>query len=193
MRAASSSWWLRRGSQAGRRVRCGAGLGAVAIAWGLTLGACDSEPDALPEPEVCDAFDYTQFEPGPTLSFRTEVSPLFGRCAGGTCHGSPRSAAAGLYLLIPTGDTPEEATERARIVAEVMTAPARTTPDLPRITPGRPDQSLLMHKLDGSHSCLGLTCPGGDCGLRMPRVGTPLSAEERNLIRRWIAQGARVD
>ncbi|MBX3184169.1 MAG: hypothetical protein KIT72_01490 [Polyangiaceae bacterium] len=160
---------------------------------GLTLGACDSDPDAFPEPEACDAFDYAGFDPGPTLNFHEEVRPLFGRCAGSTCHGSPRSSAAGLYLAMPAGDTPEDATERARIVAESLIVPARTTPDLPRITPGRPDQSLLMHKLDGSHDCLGLTCPGGDCGLRMPRGGTPLSAEERDVIRRWIAQGARAN
>src|SRR5207248_2825905 len=47
----------------------------------------------------------------------------------------------------------------------------------PAITPGKPDESLLVEMISGEKPS-------------MPSEGDPLSAEEVNQIRTWIAQGA---
>lgn len=54
-------------------------------------------------------------------------------------------------------------------------------PTLRRVQPGNPDNSYIIHKLEGS---------SGIFGARMP-LGVPLlSADELNLIRQWIDEGA---
>jgi hypothetical protein len=47
------------------------------------------------------------------------------------------------------------------------------------VAPGRPDASLLLAAVDGSHPTL-----------RMPRGDSPLTAEEVRTLREWIEQGA---
>jgi len=55
---------------------------------------------------------------------------------------------------------------------------------LNRVEPGKPDQSYLVLKLEGTHVAAGGT------GDRMPTGGAPLSAEQVATIRAWIEQGA---
>jgi Planctomycete cytochrome C len=50
----------------------------------------------------------------------------------------------------------------------------------PRIVPGNPDRSLLVSKLDISHSPVRAT----------PRIEDRISAEEIAVLRKWIADGA---
>ncbi len=58
---------------------------------------------------------------------------------------------------------------------------------LKRVQSGAPEQSYLMHKLDGTH----LDVDG--IGDRMPFGAPPLDDATRELFRRWIAAGARND
>jgi hypothetical protein len=51
-----------------------------------------------------------------------------------------------------------------------------------RVIPGDPDGSYLVQKLEGAP---------GIVGLRMPRVGAPLTAGQILIVRRWIQQGAQ--
>ncbi len=81
---------------------------------------------------------------------------------------------------------------------------------MPYVTPGDPTRSFLMHKLDGD-LCTVTGCVDGNaavedtedppgslepgvppnwCGVSMPFDGDPLDPENRDLLRRWIAQGA---
>lgn len=53
-----------------------------------------------------------------------------------------------------------------------------------RVQPGAPDDSYLMHKLDGTHLDV------GGSGDRMPFGQTPLDETTRARIRGWIAAGA---
>lgn len=53
-------------------------------------------------------------------------------------------------------------------------------PDLKRVNPGNPDDSYLIHKLEGTQ----------DVGSRMPLGNPPLSQEQIDVIRQWIADGA---
>jgi hypothetical protein len=52
---------------------------------------------------------------------------------------------------------------------------------LPRVTPGDPDDSCIIRKLEGGP---------GIRGQRMPLTGAPLPQEQIDLIRAWIADGA---
>ena len=67
--------------------------------------------------------------------------------------------------------------------------PAQKAPGLARVEPGRPQESFLVHKLEGSHAC-GVDCPDG-CGGRMPLLGDPLPPEKIDQIRDWIREGAQ--
>ncbi|HSW15364.1 MAG TPA: hypothetical protein VLI06_21125 [Solimonas sp.] len=49
-----------------------------------------------------------------------------------------------------------------------------------RVQPGNPDDSYLVHKLEGSQAV----------GARMPQGGAPLSPDLIAAIRQWIADGA---
>lgn len=53
----------------------------------------------------------------------------------------------------------------------------------PFVVPGQPDMSLLLQKVK----------PNPPCGLRMPNGGAPLSDGQIEMIRSWIAAGARDD
>ena len=56
-------------------------------------------------------------------------------------------------------------------------------PSLLRVAPGDPDNSYLVHKLEGGPNIV---------GERMPRGGGPfLTSGQMLVIRRWIAQGAQ--
>jgi hypothetical protein len=54
-------------------------------------------------------------------------------------------------------------------------------PELMRVRPGQPDSSYLVWKIEGT---------SGIAGGRMPSGLSPLSAEEIQAIRDWIADGA---
>ena len=60
------------------------------------------------------------------------------------------------------------------------------------VAPGDPGKSFLMHKMDNSLKCETLTC-GAKCGGSMPLGSPTLSQDQRDTVRRWIAQGAKND
>lgn len=72
----------------------------------------------------------------------------------------------------------QEATAYDELVGRTSTG----KPDLLRVSPGNLDESYLIHKLEGRE---------GIVGARMPLASTPLSEAELELIRMWIAGGAR--
>ena len=52
-----------------------------------------------------------------------------------------------------------------------------------RVEPFRPDDSYLVHKVEGTQAV----------GAQMPFGGPPLPDEDQMLIRQWIADGAMPD
>jgi hypothetical protein len=61
------------------------------------------------------------------------------------------------------------------------------------VEPGAPERSFLMFKLDadGLTFCESLTCAADNaCGTSMPQGSARWTDEERDIVRRWIAQGA---
>ena len=62
------------------------------------------------------------------------------------------------------------------------------------VTPGDPARSYLMHKLDGDQCQFNTLCTAADCQHAMPSdLEVLIPVAERDIVRRWIAQGARAN
>lgn len=155
----------------------------LGFAFVAVLASCSSEDDA----KVCKG-DYTppaSFDPNtPPTSFSRDVYPLWTTCATNECHGAPNND-KNLYIA-PGGNS--KATHPG-----LVNVPSTKLPRMMIVKPGDPNESFLMKKLDGSHCVLDKECQGGTCGEQMPNKNTQLSVEERDKVRRWIAQGAKND
>jgi hypothetical protein len=55
---------------------------------------------------------------------------------------------------------------------------------------GDPSQSFLMRKMDGDQCVLDAQCAGMTCQTSMPQNLPLLDVAPRDVVRRWIAQGA---
>jgi len=100
------------------------------------------------------------------VDYTSEVQPIFnGRCIG--CH-SGSSAPQGLKL------------DSANSFSNLVNVASHEVPSLKRVKPGDPGNSYLVQKIEGTASV----------GSRMPLGGSPLSADQIALIRRWISEGA---
>jgi Ca2+-binding RTX toxin-like protein len=98
--------------------------------------------------------------------YSSEIQPIFnGRCIG--CH-SGSSAPQGLKL------------DSANSFSNLVNVASHEVPSLKRVKPGDPDNSYLVQKIEGTAAV----------GSRMPLGGSPLSADQIALIRRWISEGA---
>lgn len=98
------------------------------------------------------------------VSFRSDVAPLINHCGAEGCHGGivGQSATWPYNQLVNVAAT--ECSDSRMIVK-----------------PGDPANSYLIQKLVGVNMC---------SGVRMPRLGTPLSDTDVKKIEDWICQGA---
>lgn len=104
------------------------------------------------------------------VSFTAEIVPLLkSRCV--MCH-LPGSEQAGLALH-PKGG-----------YANLVDVKSTQSP-LPRVAPGKPEESYLYRKLTGTHTQV------GGSGERMPFGESSLTAAEIDRVRRWIEAGAK--
>ncbi|NEZ05134.1 hypothetical protein G4Y73_13335 [Wenzhouxiangella sp. XN201] len=108
----------------------------------------------------CDELD--AFPASPAIDFATQIQPILDGCTG--CHGA--SGPAGLDL------------REGEAWSNLVGVPATTNPERLRVAPFDPQDSVLFNAVNCDN-------PGGP-SFRMP--GT--TAEQRALIRDWIAQGA---
>jgi hypothetical protein len=72
------------------------------------------------------------------------------------------------------------ATAIAGYSLENRPAPSNPAPPVPRIVPGDPDRSRLVTNISAAHASLDV----------MPPVGDRLLKVEKDILRRWIKQGA---
>jgi hypothetical protein len=140
-------------------------------------------------------FDYTSFKgDSPTVTFSTEVLPIFRNSCGlsSSCHGT--NPPPGQPYLGPNNDAPTPTMEEMQTLVNALDAPSTKEPTMNLVSPGAPQSSFIMYKLDGV-DCSRLKCAKAeDCGDLMPVGSTkPIDQTKRDIIRRWIAQGAKVN
>lgn len=90
---------------------------------------------------------------------------------------SPRCATCHAGANAPVGLRLEDAQTSYDNLVDVMSV---EEPTLDRVQPGAPDDSYLVHKLEGTQTV----------GERMPRGQAPLDEDTIAVIRQWIASGA---
>lgn len=136
-----------------------AGLASVALALAASIAAWLLMPSA----HAADT----------PVSFKTQVQPIFdSQCV--FCHVTGAEN-GGLNL------------GRRDSHASLM-APSTQAP-MPRVTPGEPAKSYLLHKLKGTH----LDAGGSGTAMPMYDPPKPFPAEQLQLIERWVREGARKD
>lgn len=148
-----------------RRCHCA----VIVLATALSATACDERlrDVAGPSPNLTPTFSSIQRE-----IFSTSDSS--GRAACTQCHTNVgRTPSAGLAL--------NEGVAHAALVGQ----PSRAKPGAVFVVPGNPENSYLIHKLEGRADMV---------GQRMPRTSGPfLTPGQVSIIRRWIELGARND
>jgi mono/diheme cytochrome c family protein len=123
---------------------------------------------AGPTPDLTPTFSSIQRD-----IFQTTDSA--GRAACANCH-NPNGGAFRQVGLDLSSDA---------AYALLVGVPSREKPGLLRVAPGDPENSYIIHKLEGR---------AGIEGLRMPRSGPPyLTDGQISIIKRWIQLGARRD
>jgi hypothetical protein len=100
---------------------------------------------------------------GARVSFAAVQQLLTGNCAG--CH-PPNQG-----MDLTTG----------HVYANIVNVKSREVPSLLRVKPGDPTDSYLYQKVTQARPMV---------GVRMPKDGQPLTADEITTLRVWIAQGA---
>lgn len=102
----------------------------------------------------------------PPADYTTQIQPIFtANCV--SCH-TGASAPQGLRL------------DAQNSHANLVNVNSNEVPSLKRVKPSDPDNSYLVHKIEGTAAV----------GGRMPLNRPPLSAAGITLIRQWIAEGA---
>ncbi|MBX3188187.1 MAG: hypothetical protein KF819_14290 [Labilithrix sp.] len=141
------------------------------VAAGLIV-ASSSSCSSDPEPEEA-----------PPAKFKADVLPILRTsCALTACHGS---ASSNLGIHLP---------EDAALVYKELQKVSPTANGVKFVVPGDPENSYFMLKIDGTQGKVGAKCANGTCGDQMPPRPDPLlSARRRDVVRRWIAAGAKDD
>lgn len=110
----------------------------------------------------------------PTLS--GDVQPILtNNCAFNGCHGGNQLEPPAKPMSLDPGETR----------ANTVNVASAQLPSMDRIEPGDPDASYLVHKIQGTQAQV------GGSGSRMPEALPPLSQGQIDIIREWIADGAR--
>ena len=133
------------------------GTGAIApVRFGtLAAGLAVTNEDFVVQSPVAALVNYT-----------TQIQPIFtANCV--SCH-SGASAPQGLRLDAPNS------------YANLVNVNSNEVPSLKRVKPSDPDNSYLVHKIEGTAAV----------GGRMPLNRAPLSNAQISLIRQWITEGA---
>lgn len=158
----------------------------------MALAACGTPPPSwAPDAGPCVAYvsppgtDLTT----PVVSFHTDVMPvLTANCASASCHGVRDGAQGGLFL----GAQLMKGADAAAVFESLVGGMSGQLTSMPYVTAGDPSASYLMHKLDNDQCVFDATCANHDCARAMP-FDRPLPPETRDIVRRWIAQGAQAN
>jgi hypothetical protein len=163
----------------------------------LALAACSSSGGAAPQTPPSDAC--VPFVPDADLTlpvqFATNIAPVFQTsCAmagGGIgCHSAGNAS--------PFLGSSDGGADAATILASIVGIEAGEDPEMDYIAPNQPEQSYLMHKMDGDQCTLAAQCAlsiyqeSPACGSSMPFLSNHLlPVSTRDQVRAWISQGAQ--
>jgi hypothetical protein len=132
----------------------------------------------------------------PTVSFSKDVLPKFQMScgiAGATCHGTPSVMTVSQRPFLGYFDG---GTDAGAVVNGLVGVQSPEDPKLTMVKASDPANSYLMHKLDWDQCQFAADCAQGqtqytDCGQGMPYSSPQLDESTRDIVRRWIAQGAK--
>jgi len=132
----------------------------------------------------------------PAVSFAADIVPIFQpscAIAGSTCHGTPDVATTQMRPYLGSFDG---GTDASFVVQGLVGVMSPENPGGVIVKAGDPANSYLMHKLDGDQCTLASQCASSatqytDCGQQMPYSSPPLDGPTRDIVRRWIEQGAK--
>ncbi len=161
----------------------------VALVALVAFASCGTAPPSW-APDAGECVAYTP-PPGtdltaPAVSFETDVMPvLTSHCSSASCHGVTDGPQGGLFL----GAQLKQGADASSVYGTLVGPMAGQLATMPYVQPGEPGQSYLMHKIDGDQCTLAASCTNGTCAHSMPFDGM-MAVETRDIIRRWIAQGA---
>lgn len=172
---------MRFASKLGSSVPVAVGTLLSMIAFAIPLGGCPGDDDVCTDYSPPASFDAQN----PKVTFAKDVMPIFSQsCAFASCHGSASGSANGVFL---------GGTDPIRVHQAIFDVRSSKLPTMPFVKAGDPRESFLMRKMDGSHCLLDAQCTDNDCGQSMPKNDETLSVDARDVVRRWIAQGAKND
>lgn len=151
-------------------------LATSLLAISCLIAACNGNDGG----KTCAPFTSKADLTTPQVSFRNDVMPILNQsCTFSSCHGAGSGT-----MTLRQGDA-------AGMRSQIVDVPSSTLPAMKRVAPGDPGHSFLMHKIDGDVCTLKDQCVQQTCGDTMPQSSDMLDEATRDVIRRWIAQGAK--
>ena len=175
-------------------------LALLLVAPLCAAAACSSSASTSADAAVggCQPYVSTANLDMPVVSFAADVVPILsGTCAvSDGCHGVPSVVAeARPFLGFASSDAGMAAAQT--IIDGLVGVKSREDLTMNLVTAGDPSQSFLMHKIDDDQCTLISQCMMDpsfrpNCGVFMPyQYPDILDVGTRDVIRRWIKQGAR--
>ena len=121
------------------------------------------------------------------VSFKSDIVGNFflNHCAFSGCHGDND------ILFLGNSKASGTVTNPADVYANIVNVPSKELLTMPYVTPGDASQSFVMRKVDGDNCMFAKQCKNQDCGDTMPHNNELLDVASRDMLRRWIAQGAK--
>ena len=140
----------------------------IVVSLGIAAAGCDENLSTVagPTPNLTPTFSSIQRD-------IFEAADSSGRPSCSSCHNPNGGAFRAVGLDLSTSGSYDS-----------LVGIRSTQKGLPRVTAGDPENSYLIHKLEGRTDII---------GNRMPTRGPYLSEGQIAIVRRWIQQGARRD
>ena len=141
---------------------------------------------------ACPTFNYTNYNPTMSPTLRNDIQPIFTiSCAlASSCHqnGSSHHPNLGLSLSQLDGGKPSDMILNG--ILDELKKPSVEVAGRAIAVSGKPEDSYLVNKIEGTNNCSGFTCMGPDkCGIQMPDPLSPLEKPQIEMIRAWIKKG----
>jgi len=141
---------------------------------------------------ACPTFDYTNYNPTASPTLRNDIQPIFMiSCAlSSSCHqnGSMHHPNLGPALSQLDGGKPNDMILNA--ILDELKKPSVEVAGRSIAVSGKPEDSYMVNKIEGTNNCSGFVCMGPDkCGIQMPDPLAPLEKAQIELIRAWIKKG----